>query len=202
VAVAVVRPEVISQRVLIPRGRTRAHWKALSCRGAHDRAITPNPSKKMPYAGIWASVLELARTLCDLLARYRDPHLQRPTISNQKSICPNKIMQESYGPRRIFLPAGSFYFCPTLPYLRQNPTQLGPPRLDHLQASRTQRLSLPVVDGRRLVLGCPRHRMGDNVPTRAVRWCAKVFFLVQFMLKPEDLPRQARDKHYKNWKKT
>ena len=30
VAVAVVRPEVISQRVLIPRGRTRAHWKALA----------------------------------------------------------------------------------------------------------------------------------------------------------------------------
>ena len=29
VVVAVVRPEVISQRVLIPRGRTRAHWKAL-----------------------------------------------------------------------------------------------------------------------------------------------------------------------------
>ena len=29
VAAAVVRPEVISQRVLIPRGRTRAHWKAL-----------------------------------------------------------------------------------------------------------------------------------------------------------------------------
>ena len=29
VAVAVVRPEVISQRVLIPRGRTRTHWKAL-----------------------------------------------------------------------------------------------------------------------------------------------------------------------------
>ena len=30
VAVAVVRPDVISQRVLIPRGRTRAHWKALA----------------------------------------------------------------------------------------------------------------------------------------------------------------------------
>jgi hypothetical protein len=29
VAVTVVRPEVISQLVLIPRGRTRAHWKAL-----------------------------------------------------------------------------------------------------------------------------------------------------------------------------
>ena len=29
VAAAVVRPKVISQRVLIPRGRTRAHWKAL-----------------------------------------------------------------------------------------------------------------------------------------------------------------------------
>jgi hypothetical protein len=29
VAVAVVRPEVISQRVSIPKGRTRAHWKAL-----------------------------------------------------------------------------------------------------------------------------------------------------------------------------
>jgi hypothetical protein len=29
VAVAVVRPDVISQRVWIPRGRTRAHWKAL-----------------------------------------------------------------------------------------------------------------------------------------------------------------------------
>ena len=29
VAVTVVRPEVISQRVFISRGRTRAHWKAL-----------------------------------------------------------------------------------------------------------------------------------------------------------------------------
>jgi hypothetical protein len=29
VVVAVVRPEVISQRFLIPRGRKRAHWKAL-----------------------------------------------------------------------------------------------------------------------------------------------------------------------------
>ena len=29
VAVAAVRPEVISQRVFISRGRTRAHWKAL-----------------------------------------------------------------------------------------------------------------------------------------------------------------------------
>jgi hypothetical protein len=29
VAVAVARPEVISQRVFISRGRTRAHWKAL-----------------------------------------------------------------------------------------------------------------------------------------------------------------------------
>ena len=29
VAVAVVRPEVISQRVFISRGRTRARWKAL-----------------------------------------------------------------------------------------------------------------------------------------------------------------------------
>ena len=29
VAVAVVRPDVISQRVLIPRGRTKAQWKAL-----------------------------------------------------------------------------------------------------------------------------------------------------------------------------
>jgi hypothetical protein len=29
VAVIVVRPEVISQRVFISRGRTRAHWKAL-----------------------------------------------------------------------------------------------------------------------------------------------------------------------------
>jgi hypothetical protein len=30
VAVAVVKPEVISQRILIPRGRARAHWKALA----------------------------------------------------------------------------------------------------------------------------------------------------------------------------
>jgi hypothetical protein len=29
VAVAMVRPEVISQRVFISRGRTKAHWKAL-----------------------------------------------------------------------------------------------------------------------------------------------------------------------------
>jgi hypothetical protein len=28
--VAVVRPKVISQRVLIPKGRTRANWKALA----------------------------------------------------------------------------------------------------------------------------------------------------------------------------
>ena len=29
VAVAIVRPEVISQRVFISRGRAKAHWKAL-----------------------------------------------------------------------------------------------------------------------------------------------------------------------------
>jgi hypothetical protein len=30
-----------------------------SCRGAHDRAITPNPSKTNSYGPIWASVLDI-----------------------------------------------------------------------------------------------------------------------------------------------
>ena len=49
---------------------------------------------------------KLARTLRDLLARYhRDPHLQRPTLYMQKFVCQNLVMGQSYGPRRIFLPA-------------------------------------------------------------------------------------------------
>jgi hypothetical protein len=47
-----------------------------------------------------------ARALRDSLARYRNPHLQRVTIKTQKSVCQNLIMGQSYGPRRIFLPAG------------------------------------------------------------------------------------------------
>ena len=39
----------------------------------------------------------------DLLARYRNPHLQRPTIKIQKFVCQNSVMQQSYGLRSIFL---------------------------------------------------------------------------------------------------
>jgi hypothetical protein len=49
VAVAVVRPEVISHRVLIPRGRARAHWKALV--KAHT-IVQPRIRQKISYAGI------------------------------------------------------------------------------------------------------------------------------------------------------
>ena len=41
----------------------------------------------------------------DSLARYRDPHLQRPTFYIQKSVCQNLVMGQSYGSCRIFLPA-------------------------------------------------------------------------------------------------
>ena len=48
---------------------------------------------------------KLARALRDLLARYRDPHLQRPTLYMQKSVCQNLVMGQSYGRCQIFLPA-------------------------------------------------------------------------------------------------
>jgi hypothetical protein len=41
----------------------------------------------------------------DILARYHNTHLQRPTIKTQKSVCQNLTMQQSYGSRKIFLPA-------------------------------------------------------------------------------------------------
>ena len=47
----------------------------------------------------------LARALRDSLARYRDPHLQRPTINTQKSVYQNLIMGQSYESHIIFLPA-------------------------------------------------------------------------------------------------
>ena len=37
--------------------------------------------------------------------RYRNLHLQRPTINMQKSVSQNLIMGQSYEPRGIFLPA-------------------------------------------------------------------------------------------------
>jgi hypothetical protein len=43
--------------------------------------------------------------LRDLLARHRDPHLQHLKIKTQKFVCQNSIMGQSYGLRRIFLPA-------------------------------------------------------------------------------------------------
>jgi hypothetical protein len=46
---------------------------------------------------------KLARALRDLLARYRNPHLQRPTLYPQQTVCQNSIMKQSYGPPRIFL---------------------------------------------------------------------------------------------------
>jgi hypothetical protein len=57
VAVTVVWPEVISQRVLIPRGRTSAHWKALA--KAHTIVQQPRIRRKITYAVIWASTLEI-----------------------------------------------------------------------------------------------------------------------------------------------
>ena len=53
----------------------------------------------------------------DLLARYRNPHLQRPAIKLQKSFCQNLVIGERYGPgRRIFLAAMqiTFDFCPNM----------------------------------------------------------------------------------------
>ena len=41
----------------------------------------------------------------DSLVRYRDPHFQRPTLYMQQTVCQNFTMGQSYGPRRILLPA-------------------------------------------------------------------------------------------------
>jgi hypothetical protein len=57
VAVALVRPEVISQRVFISRGRTRAHWKALV--EAHTIVQYPRIRQNISSGTIWASALEL-----------------------------------------------------------------------------------------------------------------------------------------------
>jgi hypothetical protein len=43
-----------------------------------------------------------ARALRDLLAQYRNPHLQRPTLYPQKIVCQNLIMGQSYGLCKIF----------------------------------------------------------------------------------------------------
>jgi hypothetical protein len=55
VAVTVVRPKFIPQRVFIvrrfSRGRTRTHWKALVEAHAIVHAITPNATK-ISYRGI------------------------------------------------------------------------------------------------------------------------------------------------------
>ena len=48
---------------------------------------------------------KLARALCDLLARYRDPHLPSPTLYMQKFVCQNLVMGQSYGRCQIILPA-------------------------------------------------------------------------------------------------
>jgi hypothetical protein len=46
----------------------------------------------------------IARALHDLLARYHNPHLQRPKIKRQKKVCQNLSMGQSYEHRIIFLP--------------------------------------------------------------------------------------------------
>jgi hypothetical protein len=46
-----------------------------------------------------------ARAPRDLPARYRNLHLQRPTVWTQKIVRQNSIMGRSYGLHRIFLPA-------------------------------------------------------------------------------------------------
>jgi hypothetical protein len=55
------------------------------------------------------------RAARDLLARYRDPHPQRLTINKKKTVCQNVIMEQSYGPRKIFF-AGrtTFEFRPNM----------------------------------------------------------------------------------------
>jgi hypothetical protein len=68
-----------------------------------------------------------AHALRDSLVRYRDPHLRRPTLYTQQTVCPNSIMGRSYGPHRIFLPAGSLLiFIQIWPYPRQNPMVAAP----------------------------------------------------------------------------
>jgi hypothetical protein len=63
-----------------------------------------------------------ARALRDLLARYRNSHLQRLTFYGQKSVCQNLIMRQSYGRCKIFLPdILRLDFGQIWPYPRQNP---------------------------------------------------------------------------------
>jgi hypothetical protein len=67
----------------------------------------PSPCTKGKQLKIGAAGFcqKLARALRDLLARYRNPHLQRLTIKTQKPVCQNLIMRQSYGRCKIFLPA-------------------------------------------------------------------------------------------------
>jgi len=55
-----------------------------------------------------------ARVLRDLLARYRDPHLQRPTLYTQQTVRQNFTIGQSYGPRRIFFQIQSIILVPNM----------------------------------------------------------------------------------------
>ena len=55
-----------------------------------------------------------ARALRDLLARHRNPHLQRPTVQMKKSVCQNSIMGQSHGLYKIFLPAFTILDFPNM----------------------------------------------------------------------------------------
>ena len=64
--------------------------------------------------------------LRDLLARYRDSDLQRPTFYMQKSVCQNLVMGQSYGPRRILSPAITCLDFPNMAISYAKPYEAAP----------------------------------------------------------------------------
>jgi hypothetical protein len=68
---------------------------SLACPAAGQAiSCTKGKELKIEHAGLCQ---QLARALRDLLARYRDLHLQRLTIRTPKSVYQNLIMGQSYG---------------------------------------------------------------------------------------------------------
>jgi hypothetical protein len=61
--------------------------------GILDLKVMGSKLTTLVYAN---SKILLARALRDSLARYRDPHLQRPTINPQKFVCQNLITGQNY----------------------------------------------------------------------------------------------------------
>ena len=78
---------------------------SISCVAVLDMCLYDCTKGKKEKIGTVSMCQKRARALRNLLARYRNPHLQRLTIKLQKSFCQNLIMGQSYKLCKSFLPA-------------------------------------------------------------------------------------------------